>query len=105
MRPSNSLPHDRWLRCSSYSSGSTSPSAWRSARMSRAVLGRTVLRPLSSTSRAVRQIAVGNLEIELTPSRVREVAEVGTPFEAIMGRDPFLRQAKCPGSFLTTWCW
>ncbi len=63
--------------------------------MSRAVLGRAVLRPLSATSRAVRQIAVGNLEIELTPSRVREVAEVGTAFEAMNAalRESLRRQA------------
>ncbi|MDQ2743899.1 MAG: HAMP domain-containing histidine kinase [Chloroflexota bacterium] len=46
-------------------------------------LGRTVLRPLSATSRAARRIAVGDLEIELPPSRVREVAEVGAAFEAM----------------------
>lgn len=46
-------------------------------------LGRTVLQPLSATSRAARQIAVGNLGIVLPLSRVREVAEVGAAFEAM----------------------
>lgn len=47
------------------------------------LLGRTVLRPLAATSRAARQIAGGDLAIELPPSQVREVAEVGAAFEAM----------------------
>jgi signal transduction histidine kinase len=46
-------------------------------------LGRMVLRPLAATSRAARRVAVGDLEVELPPSRVREVAEVGAAFEAM----------------------
>ncbi|HEX5503975.1 MAG TPA: HAMP domain-containing sensor histidine kinase, partial [Thermomicrobiales bacterium] len=46
-------------------------------------LGRMVLRPLAATSRAARRIAVGDLDVALPPSRVREVAEVGAAFEAM----------------------
>lgn len=46
-------------------------------------LGRTVLKPLAATSQAARQIAAGDLDIELPSSRVREVAEVKTAFEAM----------------------
>lgn len=45
--------------------------------------GRTVVRPLSATSRAARQIATGNLDVTLPSSRVREVAEVNTAFVAM----------------------
>lgn len=41
-------------------------------------LGRLVLRPLAAMSRAADQIAGGNLEVRLPPSRAREVAEVAT---------------------------
>lgn len=46
-------------------------------------LGRTVLKPLAATSQAARQVAAGDLDIELPSSRVREVAEVKTAFEAM----------------------
>jgi signal transduction histidine kinase len=46
-------------------------------------LGRMVLRPLAATSSAARQIAVGNLDVAVPPSGVREVAEVGAAFEAM----------------------
>lgn len=58
-------------------------------------LGRMVLSPLAATSRAARQIAVGDLDIAVPDSRVREVAEVGAAF-GTMGaalRDSLRRQA------------
>ncbi|CAN5611815.1 hypothetical protein BH24CHL1_BH24CHL1_14890 [soil metagenome] len=42
---------------------------------------RTVINPLSATSAAARQIAAGDLDVQLPTSRVREVAEVNTAFE------------------------
>jgi signal transduction histidine kinase len=39
-------------------------------------VGRLVLRPLAAMSRAADQIAGGNLDVRLPPSRAREVAEV-----------------------------
>ncbi|HEU5328613.1 MAG TPA: HAMP domain-containing sensor histidine kinase [Thermomicrobiales bacterium] len=47
------------------------------------LLGRMVLRPLAATSRAARQIAVGNLDVAVPSSGVREVAEVGAAFDAM----------------------
>lgn len=47
------------------------------------VLGRAVVRPLAATSEAARQIASGDLDISLPTSRVREVAEVNSAFEAM----------------------
>lgn len=46
-------------------------------------LGRMVVEPLAATSAAARQVARGNLEVALPSSRVREVAEVNTAFEAM----------------------
>ncbi len=46
-------------------------------------LGRTVLKPLAATSQAARQVAAGNLDVELPSSRVREVAEVNSAFESM----------------------
>lgn len=46
-------------------------------------LGRTVLRPLAATSEAAREVAKGNLDVALPASRVREVAEVNSAFEAM----------------------
>ncbi|HEY8597162.1 MAG TPA: HAMP domain-containing sensor histidine kinase [Thermomicrobiales bacterium] len=46
-------------------------------------LRRMVLRPLAATSRAARQIAVGDLDVRVPDSRVREVAEVSAAFEAM----------------------
>ncbi|MDQ3855603.1 MAG: HAMP domain-containing protein, partial [Chloroflexota bacterium] len=60
------------------------------------LLGRMVLRPLAATSQAARQIASGDLDFDLPPSRVREVAEVSTAFHA-MGeslRESLERQAE-----------
>jgi signal transduction histidine kinase len=45
--------------------------------------GRTVVRPLSATHQAARQIAAGNLDVAVPSSRVREVAEVNTAFVAM----------------------
>jgi signal transduction histidine kinase len=53
-------------------------------------LGRAVLRPLAAVTQASRQIVAGNLDFELPPSQVREVAEVSAAFNA-MGAG--LRQA------------
>jgi signal transduction histidine kinase len=60
------------------------------------VLARYVMRPLTAMRGAARQIAVGNLDFQLPPSRVREVAEVATAFHA-MGdalRTSLIRQAE-----------
>jgi signal transduction histidine kinase len=46
-------------------------------------LGRMVLRPLAAMSRAARQIAGGDLNFKLPPSRVQEVAEVSAAFHAM----------------------
>ena len=46
-------------------------------------LGRTILRPLAATSQAARQIAGGDLDISLPRSRVREVDEVNSAFDAM----------------------
>ncbi|MGH2531238.1 MAG: sensor histidine kinase [Thermomicrobiales bacterium] len=46
-------------------------------------LGRMVVKPLAATSAAARQVATGDLEVALPSSRVREVAEVKTAFEAM----------------------
>jgi signal transduction histidine kinase len=58
-------------------------------------LGRTVVRPLAATGRAARQVAAGNLDVELPSSRVREVAEVNAAFAAMSDalRDTLYRQA------------
>src|SRR5579859_196523 len=47
------------------------------------VLTRYVLRPLAAMSKAAQQIANGNLEFDLPPSRVKEVANVTTAFHAM----------------------
>jgi signal transduction histidine kinase len=47
--------------------------------------GRTVVAPLAATSRAARQIATGDLDVDLPSSRVREVAEVNSAFAAMSG--------------------
>jgi signal transduction histidine kinase len=47
------------------------------------VVGRMLVRPLAATSQAATQVAAGNLDVSLPPSRVREVAEVNTAFEAM----------------------
>ncbi|MDQ2741992.1 MAG: HAMP domain-containing histidine kinase [Chloroflexota bacterium] len=46
-------------------------------------LGRTLLTPLAATSSAARRIAAGDLDITLPGSRVREVAELNSSFEAM----------------------
>jgi signal transduction histidine kinase len=46
-------------------------------------LGRTILRPLAATSQAARQVAGGDLDITLPRSRVREVDEVNSAFDAM----------------------
>jgi signal transduction histidine kinase len=46
-------------------------------------LGRTILRPLAATSQAARQVAGGDLDISLPRSRVREVDEVNSAFDAM----------------------
>jgi signal transduction histidine kinase len=46
-------------------------------------LGRTVVQPLGATGAAARQVADGDLDVALPPSRVREVAEVNSAFEAM----------------------
>lgn len=59
-------------------------------------LARTVLRPMRAMSTAARRIAAGDLDFDLPPSRVREVAEVSAAFGA-MGeglRESVERQAK-----------
>src|SRR5207302_9123398 len=53
-------------------------------------LGRVVLRPLAAMSRAADQIAGGNLDVQLPPSRAREVAEVAA---ALAGMSAALRAA------------
>lgn len=60
------------------------------------VLGHTVIRPLAATSRAARQVAGGNLDVDVPSSRVREVEEVSAAF-AVMGgglRDSVRQQAE-----------
>lgn len=47
------------------------------------LIGRALLRPLSATSDAARQVAEGNLDVDLPTSRVREVAELNTTFETM----------------------
>jgi signal transduction histidine kinase len=46
-------------------------------------LGRMVVKPLGATSDAARQVAAGDLDIELPTSRVREVSELKESFEAM----------------------
>ncbi len=53
-------------------------------------LGLLVLRPLAAMSRAAGQIAGGDLEVRLSSSRAREVAEVA---EALTGMSAALREA------------
>ncbi|HEY8491957.1 MAG TPA: HAMP domain-containing sensor histidine kinase [Dehalococcoidia bacterium] len=48
-------------------------------------LGRTVVKPLAAASEAARQVAAGNLDVDLPASRVREVAELKTAFESMSG--------------------
>lgn len=47
------------------------------------VITRYMLRPLSSVRKAARQIAHGNLDFQILPSRVHEVADVAAAFEAM----------------------
>ena len=47
------------------------------------VLSRYVLRPLSAMSKAARQVADGNPDFQIPPSRVREVAEVSAALHAM----------------------
>jgi signal transduction histidine kinase len=47
------------------------------------VLGRAINAPLAATSRAARQVAAGDLDVNLPSSRVREVAEVNRAFESM----------------------
>ena len=59
-------------------------------------LARTVLRPMRMMTGAARRIAAGDLDFDLPPSRVREVAEVSAAFDA-MGeglRESVEQQAK-----------
>src|SRR5579875_3031870 len=46
-------------------------------------MSRYVVQPLEAMERAARRIAGGDLEFELPPSRVTEVAQVGTAFRAM----------------------
>jgi signal transduction histidine kinase len=46
-------------------------------------VGRTILRPLAAMSRAARQIAAGDLEVQLRPSQAREVADVAAALQAM----------------------
>jgi signal transduction histidine kinase len=46
-------------------------------------VGRTILRPLAAMSGAARRIAAGDLEVQLRPSRAREVAEVTAALQAM----------------------
>src|SRR5579859_3544317 len=60
------------------------------------LLRRYVWNPLSAMSTAARQIAAGNLDFQIPPSRVREVSIVATAFHA-MGdalRESLTRQAE-----------
>ncbi len=58
--------------------------------------GRAVLRPLAAVTQASRQIVSGNLDFELPPSQVREVAEVSEAFNAMGAglRQALARQAE-----------
>ena len=53
-------------------------------------LGRLLLHPLAAMSQAAEQIAGGNLDVRLPPSRAREVAEVAA---ALAGMSEALREA------------
>ena len=59
-------------------------------------LGRTVVGPLAATSQAARQIAAGDLDVELPSSRVREVAELNGAFASMSAelRDSLHHQAE-----------
>ena len=59
------------------------------------LIGQPVLRPLAEMSQAAEGIAGGDLEVELSPSPVREVAEVGAALEGMSGalRESLSRQA------------
>lgn len=59
-------------------------------------LGRTVVSPLAATSRAARQIAAVDLDVELPSSRVREVAELNGAFASMSAelRDSLHHQAE-----------
>lgn len=46
-------------------------------------LDRSVVKPLAATSRAARQVAAGDLDVHLPPSRVREVAQVNAAFSGM----------------------
>ena len=46
-------------------------------------LGRTLLTPLAATSSAARQVAAGDLDVEIPGSRVREVVELSSAFVAM----------------------
>lgn len=47
------------------------------------LLGRMILRPLAATSTAARKVARGDLDFTIPESRVREVTEVSTAFQAM----------------------
>jgi signal transduction histidine kinase len=49
------------------------------------VLNPYVMRPLAAMSQAARQVVVGDLDFQLPPSRVREVAEVAAAFDVMGG--------------------
>jgi signal transduction histidine kinase len=51
-------------------------------------LGRTVVRPLAAASDAARRIAAGDLDVDLPPSRVSEVAELNAAFEGMSAELP-----------------
>ena len=59
-------------------------------------LGRTVIAPLTATSDAARQVAMGDLDIDLPASRVREVAELNNAFVTMSAdlRQSLQQQAK-----------
>jgi signal transduction histidine kinase len=57
---------------------------------------RYVVKPLEAMSRAARQIAEGDLDVDLPVSRVTEIAQVRTGFEVMVRglREAFQKQAK-----------
>jgi signal transduction histidine kinase len=59
-------------------------------------MGKYLVRPLEAMAAAARQIAAGDLEFELPETRVREVGEVSTAFEAMAEglRESVKRQAE-----------
>ncbi|MCL6625190.1 sensor histidine kinase [Alicyclobacillus shizuokensis] len=59
-------------------------------------MGRHVVKPLESMSRAARQIAEGDLDFRLPVSRVTEIAQVRSGFEIMVAglRESFQKQAR-----------